>query len=100
MYVLDSVFDDELSFFSGCINVFQLVEQYLQFVGGQQADAFQHGDVGHGAQNIVFGQVKVHFAVTSYGETVDLFVYLNILFPKFLSHCCWFIRLTINKVSW
>ena len=51
-----------------------------------QTDTFQHGDVGHGAEHIVFSQVEIHFTVFTDGKAIHFLIYLDTLFPKFLSH--------------
>ena len=86
VYVFHSVFYHEFSFFGLRVDVLQRGKQLFQFVGSQQADAFEHGDVGHGAKYVVLGQVEVHFTVASHREAFDVFVYLNGFLPKFLSH--------------
>jgi len=86
VYVLHTLFDNKFATFSNGVDILQFGQQHLQFVGGQQADALQHGDVSHGAQHVVLGQIEVHFAVASDGEPFNLFVYLYVLFPEFLSH--------------
>ena len=76
MDVLDAVFDDELAPFGQGVDLLQLGQELLQLGGGEQADALEHGDVGHGAQYVVLGQVEVHFAVAPHGEALDILVYL------------------------
>ena len=86
VYILDTVLDDKRTGLGRRIDLFQFLQQDFQFVGGQQADTFQHGNMCHGTQHIVFCQIQVHLAVTSHRETVDFLVHLDILLPKFLSH--------------
>ena len=76
MDVFDTVFDDELAPLGQSINLLQLGQKLLQFVFLEQPNALEHGDVGHRAQHIVLGQIKVHFAVAPHGEALDILVYL------------------------
>ena len=55
VHVFHSVFYHEFSLFGLRIDVLQRGKQLFQFVGGQQADAFEHGNVGHGAKYVVLG---------------------------------------------
>ena len=76
VYVFHSLLDDELSALGLSVDALQLVEQEVEFVAGEQADGFEHGDVSHGAEHIVLGEVEVHFAVATYGKAFNIFVYL------------------------
>ena len=76
MYVFNAVFDDELSVLCGVVDVAQFVEQWLEFVVGNEVDAVEHGDVCHGAEHVVGCEVEVELAVVAYGEAVDFFEWL------------------------
>lgn len=76
MDVLDAILNDELTPLGQGINLLQLGQKLLQFVFLKQSDTLEHGDVSHGAQHVVLGQVKVHFAVAPHGEALDILVYL------------------------
>ena len=86
MYVLNAVLNDKLTALCRLVDVPQRRQQLRQFVLAYQPDAFKHGDVSHGAQHVVFGQIEVHLAVAAHGEALYLFVDLVILIPKFLHH--------------
>ena len=68
------------------IDIFQFGKQDRQFLFGKQPDAFQHGDVSHRAEHVVLGEIEIHLTVFAYRKGIHFLVYLNILFPKFLSH--------------
>ena len=91
MYVFDSFFDCEISSEGLAVYVFQLCEEVGKFVFADESDAFEHGDVSDGAQNVVLGYVEVEFAVAAYGVALDFGVYLKSFVPKFW-HCrsVWF----------
>ena len=76
MDIFDTVFDDELTPLGQGINLLQFSQELLQFGLLEQPDTLKHGDVGHGAQHVVLGQVKVHFAVAPHGEALNILVYL------------------------
>ena len=85
--VFHAVVDDKLSAFADAVDVFQFGEQRRELFLLEQSDAFEHGDVSHGAEYVVFGEIEVHLAVASYGEAFDLLVYLKVFFPEFHSSC-------------
>ena len=86
VHVFHPVFNGKLAAFGQGVEVFQLGQQLGQFVGSEQPDAFQHGDVCHRAQDVILRQVEVHFAVAPYRKAFYVFVYLDGFLPKFLSH--------------
>ena len=86
MNVFDAFFYHKLATLGRCVNILQLGQQQCQFIFCQQTYGLKHGDVGHGAQHVILGQIKVHLTVASHGETLYILVYLNGFLPKFLSH--------------
>lgn len=87
MYIFDPVFDDELSRLGHGVDAAQLGGECIEFVAGEEPDAFEHRDVGYGAEYVVGGEVEVPF----HGRvpTVNLSMSastLNVLFPEFLCH--------------
>ena len=86
VYILHTLLNDKLSALSLRIDILQLSQELLQFIGCEQTNGLQHRDMGHRAQYIVFGQVEVHLPVTSYGKAFDILVDLYRFFPKFSCH--------------
>ena len=81
--ILYIVLDAELAALTEGIDVLQCVEELGEFIAAQQANGFEHGDVGHGAQHVVFCQIEIHLTVAADGETLYLLVDLKVLFPEF-----------------
>ena len=86
VYVFYVVFDAEVSVFDVLVDVAQLGGEGVEFFGREQSDAFEHGDVGDGAQYVIRSQKEVHLAVASYGKAVNVGVDLYVFFPKFVCH--------------
>ena len=86
MYIFDPVFDDELSRLGHGVDAAQFGGECIEFVAGEEPDAFEHRDVGYGAEYVVGCEVEIHFTVAPHGEPVDVGIDLNVLFPKFLCH--------------
>ncbi len=84
--ILHIGFDNELTFLALAVDAAQGVEELRQFIVAEESDALEHGDVGHGAQHVVFGEVEVHLAVAANGEALYLFVDFKVLFPEFIRH--------------
>ena len=83
VHILDAVFNHELAFLRQLIDILQFLQQHGQFVLTQQANRFEHGDVSHGAQHVVWCQIEVHLAVATHGEAFYLSIDLVVLFPEF-----------------
>ena len=62
-------------------DLFQPRQQGLQLVGRQQADVFQHPDVGHRPFDVVPGQPHVELTVVAHRETFDHLVGFETLVP-------------------
>ena len=86
MYVFHSFFYHKFTFFGRSIYIPQLCQQLHEFLLCQQTDTFEHCDMSHRTDHIMFSQIKVHFAVTPYSETFDIFIHLYGFLPKFLCH--------------
>ena len=71
------------------MDVFQFGKQGVELTLLQQPDAFEHGDMGHRAQHVIFGEVEIHLAVTAYGKPFYLLVDFKVLLPEF--HFLWFV---------
>ena len=91
MYVFNAVLDAEMAFLYVGIDAAKFCKKLFQLVGFKKPDAFQHGDVGHGTQDIILCQIKVHFAVASYGEAFYFTVCVEILLPEFHCECVLYI---------
>ena len=72
--VLDVVLNDKLPTLTQGVNLAQLLQQLRQLVIADEAYAVEHRDVGHAAQHVIFCQIEVHLAVTTYGEALYLLV--------------------------
>ena len=83
--ILDTLFYHKLATLCREIDVFQLSEQLGELIMLQKSDGFEHGDMCHRTQHIVFRQIEVHLTVSSDGETLYLLVDLKVLFPEFHS---------------
>ena len=81
VHVLDAVLYDKAAVGGLAVNVAQLVQEHGQFVVGYEADAVEHGHVGHGAEHIVRREQEVELAVVAHGEAVDLFGHADGLLP-------------------
>ena len=86
MYVFHSFFYLKLTHVSLVIYLFEFGEQDLELFFCQQVDRLEHGDVGHGAEHVIFGEVEVHLTVPAYGEFLYLLSHGDIFCPKFF-HC-------------
>ena len=86
VHVLDVVFNDKLAALAQGVDVAELGKKGVELFLGKQSDAFEHGDMSHGAQHVVGCQVEVKFAVAAHGEAVYLGVHLYVLFPEFIGH--------------
>ena len=84
--ILDILLNGELAVLAELVDVAELGEKLLQFVFLKEPDALEHGDVRHGAENVVFGEIHVHLAVAAHGEPLYLLVDLKVFFPKFVGH--------------
>jgi len=84
--ILYPLFYHKFTALSSCVDILQLRKQQGQFFFCQQTDTFQHRDMCHGTQHIMLCQIKIHLTVTSHRKTLYILIYLNGLFPKFLSH--------------
>ena len=85
MDVLNAFFDDETAFEGIAVNLLHLTKQDVEFIAGEQADAFEHSDVRHGAKHVVGGEIEVHLAVATDGIAFDVLIDLDGFFPKFHS---------------
>ena len=81
--ILDALLYHKLALDSLLVDAAQLFQEHGQLVLADEADALQHGDVGHGAQHVVGCQIEVQLAVAAHGEALYLAVYLKVLFPEF-----------------
>ena len=86
MHILYSFFYYKLTSFGRSINSLQLSQQLFQFFLGQQTDTFEHRNMSHRTEYIMFSQIKIHLTITSHRKTFDVFIYLHGFFPKFLRH--------------
>ena len=85
MDVLDAFFDDETAFEGIAIDLLHLTKQDVKFIAGEQADAFEHGDMRHRTKHVVGGEIEVHLAVATDGIAFDALIDLDGFFPKFHS---------------
>ena len=83
MDVLNTILNQKFPTLTHSVDIPKLRQQLTQLVLFQQSDTLQHGDVGHGAQYIILGQIEIHLTVTSYGEALYLLINLVVLLPKF-----------------
>ena len=83
VHILDTLFYHKLTTLSCQVDILQLGKQLGEFVMLQKSDGFEHGDMGHGTQYIVFCQIEIHLTVATDGETLYLLVDLKVLFPEF-----------------
>ena len=81
--ILDAGFDCELASLDDSGNLAEGFQQHFEFLGAQQADAFEHPDVGHRALDVVAGETQVKLAVAADGELLYHFVRLKAFAPKF-----------------
>ena len=84
--ILHAILYDEVAALAQGVDGAQLGKQLLQLASLKEAYGLKHGDVRHGAYDIVFGKIEVHLAVAPDGEALYFLVYLKILFPEFLCH--------------
>ena len=84
--VLDALLDDETAFAGIAVDLLHLAEQDVELVTGEQADAFEHGDVRHRAKHVEGRKIEVHLAVASDGVAFDVLIDLDGFFPKFHWH--------------
>ena len=81
MHVLHTFLNDEFASFSLLIDVFQFLQQHLQFIRREEVDRLKHGDVRHTAQHIILGKIEVHLSVFADGELLNLIRHANLLGP-------------------
>ena len=81
--ILNTLFNHELTTFCCLVDFLQCSQQLREFIMLQKSDGFEHGDMGHGTQYIVFCQIEIHLTVASDGEALYLLVDLKVLFPEF-----------------
>ena len=81
MDVLRPLLDLEPPLLDLASDLFQPRQQGLQLVGRQQADVFQHPDVGHRPFDVVPGQPHVELTVVAHRETFDHLVGFETLVP-------------------
>ena len=74
MYVLYAVFYDELAAFGKAIYVFQLLQKHFQFGTCKEVDAFEHCNVCHGTEHIVWRKKYIKFAVFANSELFNFLV--------------------------
>ncbi len=84
MHVLHVILYNKCTFLGFAVDALQLGQQRRQFVLPQQPHRGQHGDVSHGAEHIVLGEMQVHLAVKPHGEPLDALIDLRVFFPKFV----------------
>ena len=82
--VLNPVFNHEAAVVAQLVYGLKLSQQAAQLIGRKQPYALKHRYVGHGAQHIIFGEIKVEFTVAPDGESLDFLVNLEVFFPKFV----------------
>ena len=82
VHVLDAFLYDEPPFPYFREDVSQFGQQLLQFFFLDESDALEHCDVCHRTEHVGLGQVHVHLAVASDGETFDFRRYLISFVPK------------------
>ena len=83
--VVSPFLDDETAFEGIAIDQLHLTKQDVKFIAGEQADAFEHGDMRHGAKHVVGGEIEVHLAVATDSVAFDILIDLDGFFPKFHS---------------
>ncbi len=83
VHVFDAVFYDEASLKGFGVDAAQFAQEHGQFVVGNEADAVEHGDVGHGAEYVVGGEQEVELAVVAYCEAIYLVGHAHGLLPEF-----------------
>ena len=64
-------------------NLLQSGRQRTELLGGQQADFFEHGDMGQRPLDVVAGELQVQIAVVADGILFDHLVGFETLVPKF-----------------
>ena len=84
--ILHAVFYHELATLAYSVDVLQFCQKQGQLVLADQPDTFEHGDMSHRAQHIVWSQIEIHLTVSTYGEPLYLGIHLEILFPEFICH--------------
>ena len=97
VYILHSLFDGELSFQYLFTYGTQFVKQCFQFVGGEQSDALQHGDMCHAAHHVAFGQIEIHLTVSSHGEPFYFLGCAEALVPQFWHISPFLVLKVINR---
>ena len=80
MYVFAA--NSEPAFQGLLTELFQLRQQLCQLIGLQQAHFREHGNMGHGALNVVGGQEQVQFPVLPYGKGVYARVVVKSFIPN------------------
>ncbi len=93
MDILDILLDGELTILAELVYVAELSEKFRQLVFLKESDALKHGDVSHGAEHVIFGEIHVHLAIAAYRKPLYLLVDLKVLFPKFVGHECYIINI-------
>ncbi len=92
--------DDEGSLFGQSVEGAKFRKQSIQFFPRQQSDAFKHGDVGDGAQNVERSELQIQFPVLSDRESVDPRIRLESFIPKFCHDpICFVPRLDRQRLS-
>ena len=86
VHVFHAFFDDEASGFDVGMDAAQFFQQHRQLVLAEQSDGFQHGDVRHGTQYVVPGQIQIKFTVAADRELFYFLIDFRIFFPKFACH--------------
>ena len=49
----------------------------------QQPNFSKHLNMGQGALNVVFRQLKIQFSILAYGELINLLVNVKVFLPEF-----------------
>ena len=83
MDVLHIVLDTEFAGFHLLIYGFQFALHVGEFGRGEQPDGFEHPGVGQRTEHVRFGQVHVHLAVATDGETIDFGRCAVVFLPEF-----------------
>ena len=95
MNILHAIFDNKFALIGDVEDILQFCEELCQLIFLQESDAFEHGDVRHTSQHVIFGEIEVELTVASYSKSFDFLVYFKVLFPKFMCHNCIFLLILI-----